>query len=260
MNEALSPYVRLIGKIANTRHPGGLKASESLLNKTDINKKWRILDLGCGAGHTSAHIAKKYGCYVNGVDISTDALHHASQLYKNEPYFKQMQFEQGDIKHLSFSDGYFNAVVCESVLLFLEEKEAAIAEMIRVLKPGGFLLLNELCLGDSSQDELRSYLARPEFAGHLCSTHFLEEIILKHGLCIKINEQNPLNILEQLKADILQFGNMKGVYQLLELAHQIFTNRESRIDILRLIKFFLDMPSGISKLINLRILAQKSHL
>src|SRR5690606_3491002 len=126
------------------------------------------LDLGCGAGHTSAHIAKKYGCFVNGIDISIDALENASALYKNEPYTNRLQFEKADLSQLPFSDAYFNAVLCESVLLFNENKEAALHEMSRVLKPGGFLVINELCLGDTHQDKIRSYFARPEFGGYLC--------------------------------------------------------------------------------------------
>ena len=99
----LSPYLRMIGKFASTRHPGGLKASEFLLNKTDINKSWRILDLGCGAGHTSAFLAKKYGCFINGIDISEDALNNAKDLYGNEPYFNRLQFEKADLHQLPFS-------------------------------------------------------------------------------------------------------------------------------------------------------------
>lgn len=257
MSETLSPYLRVIGKIANTRHPGGLRASEFLLNKTDINKHWRVLDLGCGAGHTSAHIAQKYGCFVNGIDISSAALENATALYKNEPYANRLQFEKADLLQLPFSDSYFNAVLCESVLLFNANKEAALGEMKRVLKPGGFLVLNELCLDDIHQDKIRAYCARPEFGGYLCSTRSIEEMLRADGFDIKLQDQSPLNIFEQLKADLMQFGNMKGLYQLLELLHQVFTDHETRTDLWKLAKFIMDMPSGLKKLISLKLLAEK---
>jgi ubiquinone/menaquinone biosynthesis C-methylase UbiE len=257
MNE-ISPYLRLIGKIANTRHPGGLAASEFLLNKTNIDKSWRVLDLGCGAGHTSAHIAKKYGCFVNGIDISSAALENAVALYKNEPYFDRLQFEQADLSQLPFSDAYFNAVLCESVLLFNEQKESALAEMTRIIKPGGFLVLNELCIADGANEKIREYFARPEFGGYLCEAQRLNSGLSALGFTIKVHDESTFNLLEQVKADFAQFGNMKGVYQLLELAHQTLTNKEVRQDLWQVAKFLLDMPAGLKKLVSLKLLAQKA--
>ena len=51
---------------------------------------------------------------------------------------------------------------------------------------------------------------------------------------------------------------MKGVYQLLELAHQTLTNKEVRQDLWQVAKFLLDMPAGLKKLVSLKLLAQKA--
>ncbi len=256
MSDTLSPYLRLIGKIANTRHPGGLAASEFLLNKTNIDKSWRVLDLGCGAGHTSAHIAKKYGCTVNGIDISSAALENAKALYKNEPYFKRMHFEKADMGELPFSDGYFDAVLCESVLIFNENKASAMGEIARITKEGGFLILNELCVAEDSE-KIRTHFARPEFGGFLCEAGELNYLVANAGFSIKVHDESSLKMLEQFKADFAQFGNMKGVYQILELAHLTLTNKEVRHDLWQLLKFLLDMPSGLKNLVSLKLLAQK---
>lgn len=257
MSETLSPYLRIIGKIANTRHPGGLLASEYLLNKTDINESWRILDLGCGAGHTSSHVAKKYGCFVNGIDISLAALEHAKALYKNEDFYHRMSFEYADLMQLPFSDGYFNAVLCESVLIFNLDKESALKELVRVLKPGGYLVLNELCIANFNDDALRMYFAQPEFGGFLWDAERFSSLITQSGFSIKVHDEGTFSFLEQIRADFNQFGNMKGVYQLLELAHKTLTDEELRQDLWKVIKFALKMPQGMKKLLNLKILAQK---
>src|SRR5580704_14070215 len=141
-----SPYLRLIQKLGITRHPRGLSATDILLKRTGLNKNLRVLDMGCGAGHTSAHIAKNYGCSVTGLDISRDALDKAKALYHQEPYCQRMQFVEGEATSLPFSYGYFDVILCESVLIFVQDKKSAFNEMNRVLKPGGHLALNELCL------------------------------------------------------------------------------------------------------------------
>ncbi len=258
MSELLSPYLRLIGKIANTRHPGGLIASEALLNKTDINESWRVLDIGCGAGHTSAHVAEKYGCFVNGIDIAQSALDHAKALYKNEPYFQRMSFEHADLMQLPFSDGYFHAVLCESVLIFNVDKEAALKEMARVLRPDGYLLLNELCLANFNDDDLRIYFARPEFGACLWDAPRLMSLITNMDFKTIVHDESSFSFSEQIKADFSQFGNKKGLYQLLELAHKTLTDKELRQDLWKIIKFFFEMPQGMQKLHILKLLAQKN--
>ena len=80
-DQDLSPYLRVIAKTGNTRHPGGLAASDILLSKTNIGTNSRVLDVGCGAGHSTAHVAKTYGCRVIGLDMSKAAIDNAVALY-----------------------------------------------------------------------------------------------------------------------------------------------------------------------------------
>ncbi len=133
-----SPYLRLIQKSGFTRHPGGLEASDTLLSRAHINKNSHILDVGCGAGHTMSHIVKNYGCRVTGVDISEDALSRAEGIYQKEPEFLKFTFKKASVENLPFADNSFDVVLCESVLVFVNDKAKALREMARVTKVGGF--------------------------------------------------------------------------------------------------------------------------
>lgn len=257
MDDSLSPYLRLIGRIANTRHPGGLNATRTLLEKTGINQKWQVLDLGCGAGHTSAYLAQKYGCQVHGIDISDDALNNARELYKDEPYFNKINFQKSDIHTLPFSQNYFDLVLCESVLLFSKDKLAALQEISRVLNHQGFLVLNELCANKNQSQALIEHFAKKELKAYLCEPKNLKHILKENGFETKTSLEAPLKLSSQIKADWEQFGNLKGLYQVLEFAHQMLTNEQARHDLWQVLKFLMNMPEGIKNLISLKILAQK---
>ena len=63
-------------------HFGGLKASQKLIELTNLVDGKRVLDVGCGIGNTSFYIAKKYKCDVVGVDFSKIAVERANEKRK----------------------------------------------------------------------------------------------------------------------------------------------------------------------------------
>jgi ubiquinone/menaquinone biosynthesis C-methylase UbiE len=252
--QAMSPYVRLIGRVGITRHPFGLKQSDILLHKIGIQKNYRVLDAGCGAGHSAAHIAEKYACTIVGIDFSGAAIDQARALYSEEPYFPRMSFLEAEMTHLPFSDNYFDVVLCESVLLFVNDKERALKELTRVLKPRGYLLLNELCIAENKHSEkIKDYFARLEMDAHLLSAASLSRFFEKNLWEIVVHDEQVFTFKEQLKSDLAQFGNKKGLLQLLELAHLALTDKKMRDDLVSMTKYMLKMPPQVFK--NLRTLA-----
>lgn len=259
MEHSLSPYLRLIQKTGTTRHPGGFYATDILLKRTRLKKTSRVLDVGCGAGHTSAFIAKNYGCSVTGVDISSEALDRVKSFYGNEPFFKRMSFEVGDACNLPYSDGYFDVVLCESVLFFVADKETALKEMSRVVKPGGFLALNELCLTEKDGlQNIKDYFLRPEFGGFITKSRNLEELI-NDDFSIVVKDEQPFDIKSQLRSELRHWITSKGVLQLFEFIHHTVVNKESRSDVYRLLRFILDMPKGTLDHLNALLLLLKKR-
>ncbi len=114
-----------------------LRAGEEYVIKTYMPSGSRVLDLGCGAGRTTAYISEN-GCSVVGADISAPLIKKAKNLYSN------IDFKEMDARDLDFEDGSFDVVFFSfngiDNLASLEERDKAINEIKRVLKPGGYLI------------------------------------------------------------------------------------------------------------------------
>ena len=97
-----------------------------------------VLDAACGTGRHAAHLAK-HGCKVIGVDLSTAMLTVARQKLK-----KKADFRLGDLHHLPLEVAEVDAAVCSLALVHLDDLKAPLAELRRVLRPGGHLVLSDI--------------------------------------------------------------------------------------------------------------------
>ena len=106
----------------------------------------RILDLACGTGDFSIAIARKAhpDTVVTGVDLSEGMLAVMREKVAAKGLEGRTLAEQGDAEHLRFPDGCFDRVTIAFGIRNFEHREAALREILRVLKPGGRLVILEL--------------------------------------------------------------------------------------------------------------------
>lgn len=106
-------------------------------DKARIQPKQHILDVACGTGVLTRAIAKRVGLEgsVIGLDINAEMLAVAE---KKAP---AIDWKQGAAEALPFDSDHFDAVVSQFGLMFFEDRQLAIHEMIRVLKPQGHLAI-----------------------------------------------------------------------------------------------------------------------
>ncbi|MDP9793254.1 ubiquinone/menaquinone biosynthesis C-methylase UbiE [Catenuloplanes nepalensis] len=98
----------------------------------------RLLDVGSGNGEVARELSALLPeAEVTAVDHSADAVATASGLHDGS----RVSYEVGDAYALPYPDGHFDGVRSERVLQHLAEPDRAVAEMARVLRPGGRLLL-----------------------------------------------------------------------------------------------------------------------
>lgn len=98
---------------------------------------WRVLDLGCGDGLLTSEL-KRRGVDVVGADASQSMLAAARQR-DSDLVLCQARAEQ-----LPFPDASFDAVVAVTILCFVKDAGRTFAEISRVLRPGGRLVIGEL--------------------------------------------------------------------------------------------------------------------
>jgi ubiquinone/menaquinone biosynthesis C-methylase UbiE len=130
-------------EVGMTKHIGGLAATESLIYLCKINKDSYVLDVGCGVGQTACYLARKTGCKVMGVDIIEGMVEKSQQRAKRDGLTGQIEFRQANVQELPFENETFTTVISESVTAFPPDKAKAASEYFRVLKPGGYVGLNE---------------------------------------------------------------------------------------------------------------------
>jgi len=103
-------------------------------------KNFRILDVGCSAGGLSVPIASK-NKEVVGIDLDVPALKKFRSWVKNSN-IKNTKIDKGIAEKLSYSNNYFDLVVCSEVLEHVQNIEESVNEIYRVLKPKGLLFLS----------------------------------------------------------------------------------------------------------------------
>lgn len=102
----------------------------ALLDALEVGKGTELLDVGCGGGGLATEAAAR-GARVAGLDASENLIAIAGSRVPGG------RFEQGDFESLPFDAGSFDVVTACNVLQFVDDRGAALAEVRRVLKPGG---------------------------------------------------------------------------------------------------------------------------
>src|SRR5207302_4560772 len=96
----------------------------------------RWLDVGCGNGAFTETIVERCApLSVDGVDPSAEQLAYA----RTRPASLIAQFKQGDAMALPFPDNVFDAIVMPLVIFFVPDPAKGVAEMARVVVPGGLV-------------------------------------------------------------------------------------------------------------------------
>ena len=97
-----------------------------------------VLDVGCGIGGSSRILARDYGCAVTGITISPSQIKRAQEL---TPPGLPVRFLANDAMALSFPDASFDVVWSVEAGPHMPDKAVYAKELMRVLKPGGLLVV-----------------------------------------------------------------------------------------------------------------------
>jgi 2-polyprenyl-3-methyl-5-hydroxy-6-metoxy-1,4-benzoquinol methylase len=103
----------------------------------------RALDIGCGICANSIRLARR-DYIVSAADYSEPILIQARENVLRDQLSDRITIGREDILKLSFPSNYFDLVLCWGVLMHIPDVERAISELTRVVKPGGFVVLEEI--------------------------------------------------------------------------------------------------------------------
>ena len=109
----------------------------------------RLLDFGCSPGSITVGLADAVSPgEVHAIDMEENQIKVARAAAKAGGH-KNLVFHVGDVTDLPFEDNYFDVAHCHAVLMHVPDTAATLAEVKRVLKPGGIIASRELFVSSS---------------------------------------------------------------------------------------------------------------
>lgn len=148
-------FIALVADLAPAIHVGDQEATRTLLEMLELEASDHVLDVGSGPGTTATLVASEIGARDPGIDVSPRMVSKAQERARRAGLSERTRFQVGDVFDLPFDDDAFDAVVFESLLTIIPGDPAgALAEMARVLRPGGRVGGNEGTVDPAAMPEL----------------------------------------------------------------------------------------------------------
>jgi demethylmenaquinone methyltransferase / 2-methoxy-6-polyprenyl-1,4-benzoquinol methylase len=109
----------------------------------------RVLDVATGTGLVARALVRRYGCAVVGLDQSPDMLAGAQRaLVQSSELAARIDLVEGEAERLPFADAEFDHLTFTYLMRYVDDPEATLAELARVVKPGGRVSSLEFGLPD----------------------------------------------------------------------------------------------------------------
>ena len=136
-------------------HPGELEITKELAELCHVGKNSKVLDVASGTGESAYYLARSFSCHVIGVDASDFMIQKAKKKGKRKNL--TVEFKLADAQDLPFADSTFDAAISECTTCVLDKK-VAISEMVRVVRPGGYVGIHHICWKDDVPFHIRQRL------------------------------------------------------------------------------------------------------
>lgn len=195
--------------------PGHHDAMQILVEMSQVTSSDRVLDVACGPGIVACEFARRAGS-VTGLDL-TPAMIEQAQRHQRECGVANVNWETGDILSLPYQDGTFSVVTTRYSFHHLLDPAGALAEMIRVCRPGGRVLVADVALPpDKSAAYDRLEILRDPSHTHALTVPEFEALFRTSGLtdCRQSAYGVDLELEAQLKASFPNPGDEEKIREM----------------------------------------------
>jgi sarcosine/dimethylglycine N-methyltransferase len=129
--------------------PAQMRANAHMAKAAAFKPGQKVIEAACGVGSTARYLAKNYGVHVQATNIAEMQLTEGRELTAQAGLSHLVDFSYADYHELPFPDSSFDVWWCQEALLYSIDKRRVFDEAIRVLRPGGGLIMSDLLLADS---------------------------------------------------------------------------------------------------------------
>lgn len=179
---------------------GGQTTTTEFVEKLNLQKGERVLDVGCGIGGGDFYMARQFGVSVVGIDLSTNMVHRALETSMGDAT-TDVEFEICDATVRDFPAESFDVVYSRDTILHIADKKALFAKFFRWLKPGGRVLISDYCCGEQEQtDRFKAYVASRGY--HLLSPSQYGGVLESVGFTDVVAEDRTEHFVEVLKEEL----------------------------------------------------------
>jgi len=134
--------------------PGGVDLFRQIALLTEMSDKDEVLGVACGKGVSLGYFVKEVGVTASGVEFDPRMVETAEQWARDEGIADRLQFQSGRSDALPYRDEIFDISIGEIGLANHCDPADAVRELVRVTKPGGFVVLVQL-VWKAPVDEVR---------------------------------------------------------------------------------------------------------
>ncbi len=157
-----------------------------LLDGVDLRGVRTAVELGCGAGLDARLLSERLdvGASLYAVDFAIQMLHRAREAFRGAIGGAQLNLLAGDMEKVPLADGVADVVLANASFNLTVDKEKALAEAHRILKPGGRLVVRELIREGALPDEIaQDPQAWNASLGGVCEQTEWESLLAGAGFC-----------------------------------------------------------------------------
>ena len=117
-----------------------------LVSRIDAQPTDTVLDVATGTAAVALELVRQRDCFVVGVDRTPEMLDEGRRRVALAAATRKVKLQEADARALPFADGQFDALTFTYLLRYVEDPPATLAELARVVKPGGSIAGLEFAL------------------------------------------------------------------------------------------------------------------
>ena len=132
-----------------------MRANRHMAEAAALRAGQEVIEAACGVGGTARYLAQNYGVRVRATNIAETQLTEARELTQKAGLSHLVDYRYADYHQLPFPDASFDVWWCQEALLYSVDKRRVLDEAIRVVRPGGRLIMYDLLLDGVDLVQLR---------------------------------------------------------------------------------------------------------
>lgn len=192
--------------------PGGLSLTKQMIDACAFNHKAKVVDVGCGTGITVQYLRDAYGLTASGVDIS------AARLQQGRARIAGLRLIRAAGEALPFANDSLDGVLMECSLSVMQNADRVLAEVGRVLSPGGKLGITDLYFRTAGKgDSPPGGAPRINAKAGILKCDELTKLLATRGFDIIVWQDRTDSLKEFVARFIMEDGSAEELCQCLAL-------------------------------------------